>query len=108
MRVYMVELAVADPAASLRFYRDRLGLPVELHDEVNGFALLTAGGRLALKRGTPGGGATVHLEVADLEAELARLGEPAEVKASAEGYRRAVLRDPDGYRVVLFAWDRSA
>ncbi len=104
MTLYMTELAVADLDASLAFYRDRLGLPVELLDEANGFALLHTGGRLALKRGTPGGGATVHLEVADLDAELARLGEPAAVKTSDEGYRRAKLTDPDGYAVVLFAW----
>jgi catechol 2,3-dioxygenase-like lactoylglutathione lyase family enzyme len=104
MRLYMAELAVRDLAASLHFYRDRLGLPVELLDEANGFALLHAGGRLALKHGTPGGGVTVHLEVADLGAEVTRLGESADIKASPEGYRRAVLRDPDGYRVVLFEW----
>ena len=102
----MTELAVADLDASLHFYRDRLGLAVELMDAANGFALLHAGGRLALKHGPPSGGATVHLEVADLDAELRRLGEPADIKASAEGYRRAVLPDPDGHRVVLFAWDR--
>ncbi len=104
MRLYMVELTVRDLAASLAFYRDRLGLAVELVDEANGFALLHAGGRLALKRGTPGGGATVHLEVADVAAELRRLGEPVETKASAEGYRRAKLADPDGHTVVLFEW----
>lgn len=104
MRLHMVELAVADLPASLAFYRDRLGLPVELVDAAGGFALLHAGGRLALKRGTPGGGATVHLEVAALDAVLQRLGETADVKASPEGYRRAKLRDPDGYAVVLFEW----
>ena len=104
MRLYLVELTVRDLAASLAFYRDRLGLPVELLDEANGFALLHAGGRLALKRGEPGGGATVHLEVADLDAELRRLGEVADVKASDEGYRRAKLTDPDGHTVVLFQW----
>lgn len=120
MRLYMTELAVADLAASLHFYRDRLGLPVELLDEANGFTLLHAGGRLALKQAAPVGRAvpdsgqpmsgaarptaTVHLEVADLDAELQRLGEAADIKASDEGYRRAVLHDPDGHRVVLFQW----
>ena len=104
MRLYMVELTVSDLGASLAFYRDRLGLAVEVLDAANGFALLHAGGRLALKRGTPGGGATVHVEVGDLAAELRRLGEAAEVKVSDEGYRRAKLTDPDGYGVVLFEW----
>lgn len=104
----MTELAVADFAASLAWYRDRLGLRVLLLDGPNGFALLQGpdGGRLALKAGVPHpGGVTVHFEVADLGAELARLGVPdAPVKASPEGYRRAILRDPDGYAVGLFAW----
>jgi catechol 2,3-dioxygenase-like lactoylglutathione lyase family enzyme len=104
--LFMAELAVADVAASLRFYRDRLGLPVQVWDEATGFALLAAGGRLALKPGTPGGGVTVHFRVDDLAAELRRLDEPAEVKVSPEGYRRAKLADPDGYAVVLFEWCR--
>lgn len=104
MRLYMTELAVADLDASLRFYRDRLGLPVERLDAANGFALLHAGSRLALKQGTPGGGTTIHLEVEGLDAELRRLGEAADAKSSGEGYRRAKLRDPDGYTVVLFEW----
>ena len=30
------------------------------------------------------------------------------VKVSAEGYRRAIVRDPDGYRICLFATILSA
>lgn len=105
---FMTELAVADLAAALGWYRDRLRLPVTLLDEPNRFALLA--GRLALKEGTPSpGGVILHFRVDDLDAELARLAAAGvvpdgPVKASAEGYRRAFVRDPDGYRVGLFAW----
>lgn len=104
----MTELAVGDLAASVAWYRDRLGLRVALLDAANGFALLQgdAGGRLALKSGTPApGGVTLHFEVADLAAELARLGSSGTpVKESPEGYREAFIRDPDGYAVGLFEW----
>ena len=111
----MTELAVADYEASVAWYRDVVGLRVELADPAHGFALLRGpdGGRLAVKAGTPvPGGVKVHLEVADVGAELARIGADAVVtegvKESAEGYRRAVVRDPDGYAVVLFAWTGRA
>ncbi len=75
MTLFMTELAAADWAASVAWYRDRLGLTVELVDEPNRFALLRAGdGRLALKAGAPApGGVILHFQVADLAAELARL-----------------------------------
>jgi catechol 2,3-dioxygenase-like lactoylglutathione lyase family enzyme len=110
----MAEVAAADPAASLRWYRDVLGLPVLLTDPATGFALLGGdGGRLALRAGAPApGGLALHVEVSSLDAELARLAgvgvvPDGPVKASAEGYRRAVVRDPDGYAVVLFEWVRA-
>ena len=104
----MTELAVADLTASLAWYRDRLGFRVVLLDAANGFALLQgdAGGRLALKAGVPTpGGVTLHFQVADLAAELARLGVPdVSFTESREGYREAFVTDPDGYRVGLFEW----
>jgi catechol 2,3-dioxygenase-like lactoylglutathione lyase family enzyme len=110
MTLFMTELAVADVAAAVRWYRDVLGLRVRLADEPHGFALLAgdADGRLALKVGVPSpGGVTLHFRTDDLDAELARLAAHGVVpeappKASAEGYRRAFVRDPDGYRVGLF------
>lgn len=112
MTLFMTELPVAGFPASVAWYRDRLGLRVELTDEPRRFALLAAadGGRLALKAGDPTpGGVTVHFRVSDLAAELARLAAAgvspvSPVREDAEGYRRAVLADPDGYRVVLFEW----
>lgn len=104
-----VELTVADWSASVAWYRDVLGLEVQLLDEVGAFALLRAGGgRLALKAGKPEPGSVlVTFEVDDLPAELSRLAAHGVVpesplKASPEGYRRALLRDPDGYRLCLF------
>ena len=105
----MTEISVANYDVSVAWYRDVLGLRVELADPANGFALLACegGGRLALKAGTPTpGGVKLHYEVDDVSAELARLGSTAPVKESDEGYRRAVVHDPDGYAVVLFAWVR--
>jgi predicted enzyme related to lactoylglutathione lyase len=103
------ELTVADWPAAVAWYRDVLGLEVELRDEAGRFALLRAGGgRLALKAGTPRPGTVlIAFAVDDLAAELERLAghgvyPEGPVKASAEGYRRALLRDPDGYRLGLF------
>ena len=104
----MTELVVADLPAAVAWYRDRLGFGVERLDAANGFALLqgTGGGRLALKQGAPGpAGVRLHVEVPDLAAALARAGAAAgPTQASPEGYRRAVVRDPDGYAVTLFEW----
>ena len=46
MDLFMVELMVADWAASLAWYRDHLGLTVERLDEPNRYALLAAGGKV--------------------------------------------------------------
>ena len=67
-------------------------------------------GQLALKAGQPQPGSILlTFEVEDLPAELehlARLGvmPEAPLKTSPEGYRRALLRDPDGYRLCLYDW----
>lgn len=121
MTLYMIELPVRDLSASLAWYRDYLGLTVERIDPERPFALLrSAGGSwLALKQYEspmlPGSGhdrsstvlqsIRVHFHVNDLEQTLAQLevSDP-EWKISPEGYRRALLTDPDGYSVVLFEW----
>jgi catechol 2,3-dioxygenase-like lactoylglutathione lyase family enzyme len=107
----MVEITVSDWPASLRWYRDVLGLEVQLQVDAQRFALLQAGaGRIALKEGRARPGSVrVTFEVDDLPSwleRLARHGVAAEgaVKESAEGYRRAVVRDPDGQELCLFAW----
>jgi catechol 2,3-dioxygenase-like lactoylglutathione lyase family enzyme len=115
MDLFLVELRVADWPASLAWYRDRLGLAVELLDEPNRYALLSAGPcRVALNAGTPSPGSTkLAFRVSDLGAEIERLG-PAgisptgPIRASIEGYRSVLLVDPDGHRVELFEWVRPS
>jgi catechol 2,3-dioxygenase-like lactoylglutathione lyase family enzyme len=103
-----VELAVADWPAAVAWYRDVLGLPVLLLDEAGRFALLGGdAGRVALKAGEPlPGSVRLAFQVDDLRAELARLAAygvfpEGPLKGSAEGYTRALLRDPDGYQLCL-------
>lgn len=111
MTLYMVELTVRDLPASAAWYATVIGLSVKLTDDAKGFVLLVGpAGRLSLKRGDPlPGGVRLHFEVADLNVEWTRLEasgvRPASpAKASAEGYRRAVYLDPDGYEIGLFEW----
>jgi len=110
--LHMVELTVGDAAASAAWYAAALGFTVALTDPATGFVLLTRadGGRVALMPGGPvAAGVKLHFEVSDLDGHVARLhtlgvGLDGGVKASAEGYRRVRLRDPDGVVVVLFEW----
>jgi predicted enzyme related to lactoylglutathione lyase len=104
-----VQLTTADWAKSVAWYSAVLGLQLKLRDDVNQYALFeTPGGRLALKAGVPQpDGVLLAFQIDDLDAELTRLRESGvlavgEVKVSTEGYRRALVRDPDGYLVSLF------
>jgi len=108
--LFMVELAVADVAAARAWYETTLGLKVVVSDAATGFVLLqdARGARVALKSGTPNpGGVVLHFEVADVDAFLRERGIASDgpVAVSAEGYREVFVRDPDGNRVGLFAWD---
>jgi catechol 2,3-dioxygenase-like lactoylglutathione lyase family enzyme len=109
--LYMVELTVADWARSVRWYGDFLDLQPTLSVEADRFALFEAGPlRLALREGDARPGSVrLTFEVADLDAQLTRLAAlgvlvEGEVKISREGYRRALLRDPDGHALSLFEW----
>ena len=109
--LYFIELTVADWEASITWYRDKLGLELVLRMDSNQFALLRAGaGRLALKAGAPQVGTVLlAFEVDDLPSELERLHDLGIVPEkslieSSEGYRQAIVRDPDGYRLSLFDW----
>ena len=106
-----VELTVADWPRALAWYREQLGLEVVLRVDADQFALLRAGsGRVALKAGRPEPGtARLTFEVDDLPRTLERLRAAGVVpikplEASPEGYRRAVIQDPDGYPLCLFDW----
>ena len=114
MKLYMIEPIVSDLKRSIAWYSEVLGLVQTLLDDANGFALLEGeAGRVSLKRGIPViGGVRMHFEVPDLAAELERIGKLgvmpiSAIKESGEGYRRAVLRDPDGYEIALFEWVRG-
>src|SRR4051812_37396147 len=106
-----VQLAVADWPRALAWYRDVLGLEVLMCVESDHFALLRSGlGRLALKEGQPlAGSVQLTFEATDLEATATALTSQgatlaAPVKVSPEGYRRVLLRDPEGYLLCLFEW----
>ena len=95
----MTEIVVRNVAASAAWYERSLGMTVARVDGARFILLEALGGRLALKQGEPQpAGVKLHFE-ADA------LPPGADVKASDEGYRRIVLADPDGYAVVVFAWD---
>jgi len=112
--LYLVELTVADWPAAVAWYRDILRFKVALLARKDRFALLEVGkGRIALKEGRPQPGTMLlTFEVADLATELQRLSTAgvtleSPIKTDDEGYRRAIIRDPDGYRLCLFEWQRS-
>jgi len=109
--LFQVELTVADWPRSLVWYADVLDLPLLWRDDTGCFALFQAGStRIALKAGQPSPGTVLlTFEVCDLDATLQRLAErgvmpEGPIKTSPEGYRRALIRDPDGYRISLFEW----
>ncbi len=112
IELFMVEIRVADWAASARWYAEALGLRPSFEDREGRFALLEAGGgRVALKEGAGGGDrepARLVFRVDDVDAardRLIGLGVAVEpITESAEGYREARLVDPDGTPIRLFAW----
>jgi predicted enzyme related to lactoylglutathione lyase len=106
-----VQLTVADWPRALAWYRDVLGLEVLVCAEADQFALLRAGsGKLALKSGKPlSSSVQLSFETADLDAVVGVLTAQgaalaAPMKISPEGYRRVLLRDPEGYMLCLFEW----
>ena len=72
MNLYFVELTVADVAAAAAWYRDALGLAVEMEAADGRFSLLRAGGgRVALKQAKPN---LAHFALARLERAMAAAG----------------------------------
>ena len=112
IELFMVEIRVADWAASARWYAETLGLRPSFEDREGRFALLEAGGgRVALKEGEGRGDrepARLVFRVDDVDTardRLVGLGVAVEpITESAEGYREARLADPDGTPIRLFAW----
>lgn len=113
MKYYMTELAVSDFSASLAWYRDGLGMRIQILDEPNRFALLTDGhgSRLALKArsSNPDSMTTIHFESENLDDDVARLKSlgytpQGDVTESPEGYRKIAYFVADSEKVVLFKW----
>jgi predicted enzyme related to lactoylglutathione lyase len=118
--LFLVELTVADWLRSLDWYATVLGLPLLLRDDKGQFALFQASlshegeesgsTRIALKAGQPSPGTVLlTFAVGNLDEALQRLAKQGvtpegPIKTSPEGYRRSILRDPDGHRLSLFEW----
>jgi lactoylglutathione lyase len=112
-RLNVVFLYVTDMEQSLRFYRDLLGIPLDIDPHEDGWAetMLPGGVRFALHRTHDGvgelGSGTVRLnfEVEGIDAAAERLRaagvEVSEVEHESWGSACALV-DPDGYRVGLF------
>jgi predicted enzyme related to lactoylglutathione lyase len=110
-----IELTVADWHAAVAWYSQLLGLKIELQAGTDGFALLRAGSTcVALKAGQPQPGTVlIAFEVDDLANAVEHLqarGVVVEetIKISHEGYRRAIIRDLEGYRISLFDWHAAS
>ena len=116
MRLSQVRLLVDDVAGCFRFLRDDLGLECSFGAEEDDYASFSTGaGRIAVFRRAgqagvvdlrgAGDSALVVLEVDDVDAEVARLGD-AVVQGPVDqpewGGRVAYLRDPDGNLFELF------
>ena len=116
MRLSQVRLLVDDFPGCFRFLRDALGLECGFGAEDEDYASFSAGeGTIALfRRGgqagvvalrAPGDSALVVLEVDDVDADAARLGDlvvEGPVSQPEWGGRVAYLRDPDGNLFELF------
>lgn len=112
IRLDLVTLFVADPAAVGRWYAEHLGLAVL--EQTERFVRLEpphGGAHLAFHVGTPvsnPGQVQLHFDVADVDAEAERLrGEGVELVDGPEdkpwGWRVASVRDPAGHTVELVA-----
>ena len=108
-RLNVVYLYVSEMEASVAFYRDLLGIPLEGDDDWQEASL--GGTRFALHRAHEGIGAlssgTIHvsLEVGDLDGATERLraaGVEVEETMREEWGAAARITDPDGYELYLF------
>ncbi len=114
MLLYMTEIVVADFDGALAWFRDRLGVPVELNDPARRFALLgTAKGRIGLTAQKPGGFAVLPRltflveDLGEVRARLIGLGPTAIVEDQAERFQSFRLEGPEGIPITVFAWTAS-
>ena len=111
-----VALAVRDPARSLRFYREVLGVEGRIRDEQYGFVITTrAGVAFTLFRGEPPSAmGDFHVGVSLVDAPAVRearerfrsLALVEKEWCDEEGYVSVKILDPDGY-VVEVSWEDS-
>ena len=114
--LYCVELRTDHWEASVRWYREVLGLKVLVRVTDDGYALLDAGEtRIALLKREQVGEASPRIslafEVSDLRMVTTRLAADgcdfAMAKTDAEGLREINVADPDGNRIRLFSWPKN-
>jgi catechol 2,3-dioxygenase-like lactoylglutathione lyase family enzyme len=110
-----VFMLVGDLAAARHFYVDVLGLEMLVDD--GGYVRVGGGGgfHIGMEQGEVAdvdGGPEINVQVADVDAEYARLtaagvpfdGPPVDQEWGA---RHAWLRDPDGRRLSIFTGDKE-
>ena len=115
-RLNHVALAVRDPARSLHFYRDTIGVEGTVREESYGFVITTAEGMtFTLFRGEPPDDhGEFHVGVCLPDGAAVRAKRQELVDADVPeiewwdevGYVSLKVRDPDGYAVEI-AWDEK-
>ena len=102
-----------DWEATVRFYRDALGLPVSMANDWFVEFCLTATARLSVAderhatiKSCGKNGITIALQVEDIDGARARTAEagmdPSETKDHAWGARVFYVYDPEGHRIELW------
>ncbi len=111
-----VALAVADPARSLSFYRDVIGVDGQVRTEQYGFVISTSNGvAFTLFRSEPPTGVgEFHLGVSLPDSEAVRhararfrsIGLVEHEWCEEPGYTSVKVVDPDGYLVEV-SWEKA-
>ena len=113
MRLDHVALAVRDPTASLRFYRELVGIEGPVREEEYGFVIASGDVAFTLFRGEPppsAGEFHIGASLPDGDAVRRRRSELSAAGATElewwdePGYVSVKIADPDGYSVEL-SWD---
>lgn len=113
----IVELKMRNWSAALEWFRDVFGLPVQLVDEDNQYALLGAQGNTRLSimgttRDLAGDRVLLQWQVNGLSGLVESLRHKGviilkDVSATKEHYRDASIEGPEGLRLLLFEYDAA-
>jgi len=115
--LYTIELRTTRWEKMLRWYREVLGFPVLIRVVEDRYALLgTSRGRIAIMErkevDPPSSRYSLAFETNRLDPVAERIqvrgGELRRNSKHVEGLQEIVTADPDGNRVRIFAWPRSA